>query len=76
MTPKKSRMAAAGMALTLAATALGLAAGPAGAATAGPRTTATIERLPGFGVVAWARAAGNPPGHLRRGAEIADLHRG
>jgi hypothetical protein len=53
----KSKMAAAGVALALAATALGLAAGPASATTAGPRTTATIERLPGS-AVPWA--AGTP----------------
>jgi hypothetical protein len=56
----KSKMAAAGVAFALVAATLGLAAGPASAAS-GPRATATIERLPGSGVVAWAGAAGTPP---------------
>jgi Deoxyribonuclease NucA/NucB len=60
MRSKKSGIAAAGVAFTLAATVLGLPAGPASATTAGLRATATIERLPGS-AVAWAGAAGNPP---------------
>lgn len=55
----KSKMTAAGVAFALAAATLGLAAGPASATTAGPRATATIERLPGS-AVPWARAAGPP----------------
>lgn len=54
----KSKLAAAGVAFALAATVLGLAAGPASAAS-GPRTTVTIERLPGS-AVPWAGAAGAP----------------
>jgi hypothetical protein len=56
----RSKIAAAGVAFALAATTLGLSAGPVGAASAGPRTTATIEILPGSGV-AWAGAAGSAP---------------
>jgi hypothetical protein len=39
---------------------IALAAGPASVASAGPRTRATIQRLPSAGV-AWAGAAGSPP---------------
>ena len=55
----KSKMTAAGVAFALAAATLGLAAGPASAATGGPRATATIERLPGS-AVPWAGPAGTP----------------